>query len=101
MADALLAARGQDPPPPPIGKNWVSRFIQRQADLQTKWNRKFHLQRARCKDPVKIRAWFQLVEDTRVAYGIADQDIFNFDKTGFMLGVALMLKVVTSSNTIG
>ena len=28
MADALLAARGQDPPPPPVGKKWVSRFIQ-------------------------------------------------------------------------
>ena len=27
MADVLLAARGQDPPPPPIGRNWVSRFI--------------------------------------------------------------------------
>jgi hypothetical protein len=101
MADALLAARGQDPPPPPIGKNWVSRFIQRQADLQTKWNRKFHSQRARCEDPVKIRAWFQLVEDTRVAYGIADQDMFNFDETGFMLGVASTSKVVTSSDTIG
>jgi hypothetical protein len=27
MADALLAARGQDPPPQPVGKKWVSRFI--------------------------------------------------------------------------
>jgi hypothetical protein len=36
MADALLAARGQDPPPQPIGKKWVSRFIQNQPELQTK-----------------------------------------------------------------
>ena len=27
MADTLLAARGQDPPPQPVGKNWMSRFI--------------------------------------------------------------------------
>jgi hypothetical protein len=101
MADALVAARGQDPPPPPIGKNWVSRFIQRQAELQTKWNRKFHSQRARCEDPVKIRAWFKLVEDTRRAYGITDQDAYNFDKTGFMMGVASTSKVVTSSDTVG
>jgi hypothetical protein len=68
MADNLLAARSQDPPPPPTGKNWVSRFINTQPELQTKWNRKFHSQRARCEDPVAIRAWFKLVEETRQAY---------------------------------
>jgi len=36
MADILLAARGQNPPPPPVGKNWVSRFINNQSELQTK-----------------------------------------------------------------
>jgi hypothetical protein len=42
MADALLAGRGQGPPPPPVGKNWVSRFVNSQSELQTKWNRKFY-----------------------------------------------------------
>jgi hypothetical protein len=101
MADVLLAARGQDPPPPRVGKNWVSRFVQRQSELQTKWNRKFHSQRALCEDPVRISAWFKLVEDTRVRYGIADQDVFNFDETGFMIGVASTSKVITSSDTVG
>jgi hypothetical protein len=49
MADAILAGRGQDPPPLPVGKNWVSRFVCSQSKLQTKWNRKFHSQRARCE----------------------------------------------------
>jgi hypothetical protein len=101
MGDVLLAGRGQDPPPQPLSQKWVSRFIQRQSELQTKWNRKFHSQRARCEDPVRIRAWFKLVEDTRVAYGIVDQDMFNFDETGFMMGIAATLKVVISSDTIG
>jgi hypothetical protein len=101
MADALLAGRGQTPPPPPVGQNWVSRFISRQPELQTKWNRKFHSQRAKGEDPVKINAWFKLVQDTRHAYGILDQDVYNFDETGFMNGVASKLKVVTSSDTIG
>ncbi|RAR04965.1 plasma membrane calcium-transporting atpase 2 [Stemphylium lycopersici] len=52
MADALLAGRGQDLPPPPIGKNW-------------------------------------------------DIDTYNFDETGFMMGVAATSKVVTSSDTVG
>jgi hypothetical protein len=101
MANVLLATRGQDPPPQPVGKCWVSRFINNQPELQTKWNRKFHSQRARCEDPVKIGAWFKVVEETRQAYGILDEGLYNFDETGFMMGVAATSKVVTSSDTIG
>ena len=36
MADVLVAARGEQPPPPPLGKLWVSRFIKAQPELQTK-----------------------------------------------------------------
>jgi hypothetical protein len=61
MADALVAARGQTPPLPPLGQKWASRFVKRQSELQTKWNRKFHSQRARCEDPVRIQLWFKLI----------------------------------------
>lgn len=101
MADHLLAARGQELPPRPVGKNWMSRFIKAQPELQTKWNRKFHSQRAKSEDPVAIRAWFKLVEETRQSYGISDLDTYNFDETGFMMGIAATLKVVTSSETVG
>jgi hypothetical protein len=101
MADALLAARGQNPPFQPVGKNWVLRFINSQSELQTKWNRKFHSHRAKCEDSVAITAWFKLVEEMRQAYGILDDDVYNFDETGFMMGVASMSKVVTSTDTVG
>ncbi|KAB2106151.1 hypothetical protein AG0111_0g6185 [Alternaria gaisen] len=101
MADALLAARGQDPPPLPVGKCWVARFIQSQPELQTKWTRRFHSQRALCENPATIAAWFKLVEETRQTYGVLDQDIYNFDETGFAMGVASTSKVVTSSDRVG
>jgi hypothetical protein len=101
MADILLVARGQTPPPLPVGKCWVSRWIKNQPELQTKRNRKFHSQRAKCEDPVKISAWFKLVQDTCIAYRILDEDVYNFDETGFMMGVGGTSKVVTSSDIIG
>jgi len=33
MANHLLAARGHEPPPQPVGKNWISRFIKAQLEL--------------------------------------------------------------------
>ena len=85
MANALLEKRGTNPPPPLVGKNWVSRFINTQPELRTKWNRKFHSQRAKCEDPATIKAWFQRVEETRLSYGILTEDTYNFDETGFMM----------------
>ena len=101
MADNLLAARGQEPPPQPVGQKWVSRFIKAQPELQTRWDRKLHSQRALCEDPVKISAWYERIQRTRQAYGILDKDMYNFDETGFMMGTGSSSKVVTSADTVG
>ena len=100
MANHLLAARGEDPPPAPIGKCWAPRFIKAQPELQTKWNRTFHAQRALYKDSTTIRAWYQRVEDARQTYDILDEDTYNFDETGFAIGIAGTSKVVTSIETV-
>ena len=43
--------------------------------------------------------WFDLVGSghRHTKYGILDKDTFNFDKTGFMMGVVLLQLVVTRS----
>ena len=43
-------------------------------------------QRALCEDPVLIRSWFKLVEQTKAKYGIYDEDVYNFDEAGFIIG---------------
>lgn len=100
IANLLLTARGQIPTPQLIGKNQASQFINAQLELQTKWNHKFYSQRARYKDPRIIGAQFKLIDKTQQAYRILNADSYNFNKTGFIMGVAATLKVITSSNTI-
>jgi len=34
-----------------------------------------------------LQAWFQHYRDARQEYGILDQDIWNYDETGFCVGV--------------
>ena len=49
--------------------------------------RRYNYQRAKCEDPMIIRGWFRLVENIIAKYGIWLDDIWNFDETGFMMGI--------------
>jgi hypothetical protein len=97
MADSLLAERHCDP----VGQNWAATCVKRRPELQVKFNRKYDYKRALCEDPVIIWDWFRLVENMKAKYGIQDEDIYNFDETGFMMGVISTGAVVTGSERRG
>ncbi len=82
---------------PTVGQHWVANFVKRHQALQSRYNRKYDYQRAKCEDPTIIREWFRLVQNTIAKYGIHDEDIYNFDKTGFQIGVITTAKVITGS----
>jgi hypothetical protein len=42
---------------------------------------------SRDSDPAVINPWFDLVQNTKRKYSILDGDTYNFDKTGFTMGV--------------
>jgi hypothetical protein len=92
MANRLLAARGANQ----VGIHWPRNFVKRTDSLTTRFNRAYDRQRALCEDPVLIRGWFELVEQTKVKYGICDEDVYNFDEAGFIIGVILTGAVVTA-----
>ena len=91
MANRLLRQRDASP----VGKNWATNFIKRHPELKTSFTRKYDYKRALCEDPALIRDWFALVQNTIAKYGIDVADIFNFDETGFMMGVISSVLVVT------
>ena len=83
MANLLLKKRDGGR----VEGRWASRFIARQEKLKTRLNRVYDFQRATCEDPELISAWFRLVGNIRAKYGIEDSNLYNFDKTGFMIGI--------------
>jgi hypothetical protein len=46
------------------------------------------------EDPGILGGWFKLVEDTKSKYGVHENDIHNFDETGFQMGIISLMKVV-------
>ena len=84
-----------------VGHKWVYNYIKRHNNLQSKYTRKYDYQRALCEDVSIIRAWFDLVRNTIAKYGILEEDIHNFDETGFQMGVIATVKVVTGRERAG
>jgi hypothetical protein len=69
--------------PQTVSTKWVANFVKRYPELLSVYNRKFDIQRAEVEDPKLISLWFKLVGDTIAKYGVTEEDIFNFDETGF------------------
>ena len=97
MANLLLTRRGATR----VGKCWAARFIARQPRLCTRFNRVYDYQRALQEDPTVLEAWFHLAHNMRVKYGVEDGDYYNFDETGFMMGMIRSQMVITRSDRVG
>jgi hypothetical protein len=97
MADKLLAARGAGQ----VGQKWPANFVRRTESPTTRFNRAYDKQRALCEDPILIRSWFKLVEQTKAKYGILDKDVYNFNEAGFIIGKITTQLVVTGSERRG
>jgi hypothetical protein len=82
-------------------KNWPDRFVARRPEIKMRFNRVYDYQRGLCEDPAIIEPWFRLVANMRAKYGILDCDFYNFDETGFMMGMIRPGMVVTRSDRVG
>lgn len=91
MANILLAQRCQQR----VGQNWVYKFAKRHDELKTRFSRRYNYERAKCEDPKVIEEWFQCVRRTIAEHGIQSDDIYNFDETGFEMGLISTARVVT------
>lgn len=96
MADSLRTNRDASR----VGPRWAENFVKRHPELKMAFRRQIDYQRAKCEDPDIVRAWFKLVQNVRAKYGITDEDVYNFDETGFLMGMLSTAKVVTSSERV-
>jgi hypothetical protein len=97
MANILLRERdGQ-----PVGSKWVYNYTNRHPELKSRYSRRYNYQRALCEDPRIIEPWFDLVRRTIDENGIQTEDIYNFDETGFAMGLIATAKVITRADYYG
>ncbi|KAI2787018.1 hypothetical protein POX_f07371 [Penicillium oxalicum] len=100
MANILLAARGTNPLLT-VGVNWASTFVKRRNELRSRYSKRYDYQRALNEDPKSIKEWFLMVQHTIEENGIQPEDIYNFDETGFAMGLISSQKVITRAEYYG
>ncbi|EED11514.1 conserved hypothetical protein [Talaromyces stipitatus ATCC 10500] len=94
MVNYLLQQHGKSQ----VGKNWVTNLIKRRPEIDSKFARKYNYERAKCEDPKIIQEHFDRVRAAISEYGILPEDIYNFDETGFAMGLCASAKVITGSD---
>jgi hypothetical protein len=62
-----------------------------------KYLRKYDYQQAKYEDPEILTKWFNLIDTTIKRYEITTNNIFNFDETGFQMGVITTVNVLTQT----
>ncbi len=93
MAEELLRAK-QDLKE--LGKNWSEKFFSRHPVLQSKYSRTLDQEQFLAQNQDSIREWFDLYLSIKAQHGILDEDTYNMDENGYMIGIAGSSKVVFS-----
>lgn len=100
MANLLLSQRGKTSLIR-VGKNWVTNYIKRYPELDFCYIHCRDYQRALCDNPKFIQRWFNCVQKIICEYGIYQDNIYNFDETGFAIGLCSTAKVVIYAGYYG
>jgi len=77
-----------------IGKNYLTRFLNRHPELVSKLSSNFDKRRIKESDPELIQRHFAKVQQVRRKYSITNANTYNMDEKGFRQGVSDPAKVI-------
>jgi hypothetical protein len=98
MANTLLSQHPDQDANQQVSEKWVYRLVQRRSELRSRFSRRYNYERAKCEYPKIIQEHFNCVQEAILKYGILPEDIYNFDETGFAMGLCATAKVITGSD---
>lgn len=100
MADLFLQKRGTTLVLS-VGEKWVTNFVKGRLLFSSRFSKQYNYECARCEDLKIIKEWFDLVQKIILQFGIDPDDIYNFDETGFAMGLTVTVKVIMRSEYYG
>ncbi len=71
-----------------LGKNWVLGFLGRHPKLQAKYSCTLDQDQFLAQNRDIRQDWFNLYRSIKAEYGILDEDTYNMDENGYLMGIA-------------
>lgn len=81
--------------PPSVGPDWAKRWLDRQLDLHKAKRKPLAAARKNAHDLDLLEKHFRLFKEVVEQYGITPDDTWNFDETGYRMGIARADWIVT------
>ena len=75
----------QNEPDARLGKNWLTRFINRRLELKTPRNRGLDSKRITAAIPSQLEGWYAHIGDVVQRLNIHPQNQWNMDEIGYQL----------------
>ena len=80
--------------PQPIGKHWLSRFLNRHPELSSKYSEQLNRQRALAGNPKVLNDYFRKLRHLIRIHDLQPDQIYNMDEKGFLMGQSAKAKVI-------
>lgn len=81
--------------PPRVDRRWATAWVSRQKDLFKVREQRLDVQRSLSHNPDVIIEWFRGLQSLIMEFGIDPADQWNFDETGFRIGVGKDQWIIT------
>ena len=91
----LRRAHVDEGPPPQVSEHWARRFLERHPEYLVRKQSVQEIDRKNAQDPDTILWWLHEFKRICDEYGIQQCDIYNFDESGFRIGVGKNQWIVT------
>ncbi len=97
IANFILRNAHDDPEslPPTVSSNWPTRFLDRREEYRIRISKPLAFDRSFAHDPEVIQEWYNGFRRTLAEFGVNWKDIWNFDETGFSIGIGGEQRIVT------
>jgi hypothetical protein len=94
-AQRILDLEHPDGKAPPIGKNWISRWLARNPDCHRKKQKKQEIKRLAANTVEIYKRHFVALKRAIDKYAIQPGDLYNMDETGIRIGVGGQQYIIT------
>lgn len=92
-ANSILSRRPE--PELPISSAWATRFLKRHPEYHIRRQRTLDIKRKEAHNQRDIKVFFKRWKAVLDKYAIKPADIYNFDETGFRIGIGRHQKIIT------